>query len=407
MQIHDPHRLALLVVRRHDEQRRARGPEHERRADSHAQRRHQPSREAKEVRRVRVADHAGLVGIGTARLLLPRRAQGRRCGKGRKRDGGQRRGAAEAPAARQTAPARAVSAAATPKISTGTLSGMTSSDRSRPPRRTPTVAAAPIAPISVSAGVPTRSDRHRPGSACRVDREQQTENRRGERERQAGGQPMRGAFHQHDEFERRRPEPQQVERAVLEIGLEQPIEAEQASRAARRSTGSPARSAPAARDPARSRRASASRGRAGTRRPSRRRRRGRRGPVRGGRARAAGITTPTASRSSRAAGPAAGAAAGASPRRSARRARDARRDLLEPATDAASRPVVGSSSSHSGAARRAAARARRAASARRQPAGRHMRRARKADGGQRSGRIEAGFRAAQKACCEGQILGAR
>ena len=47
--------------------------------------------------------------------------------------------------------------AATPKISTGIVSGSTSTAISSPPRRSATVSAAPIRPMKVSAGVPASS----------------------------------------------------------------------------------------------------------------------------------------------------------------------------------------------------------------------------------------------------------
>ena len=52
-------------------------------------------------------------------------------------------------------PPLAAEAAATPKISTGIVSGSTRIAMSRPPRRSETVSAAPIAPIIVKDGVPT------------------------------------------------------------------------------------------------------------------------------------------------------------------------------------------------------------------------------------------------------------
>src|SRR5439155_15019076 len=54
-------------------------------------------------------------------------------------------------------PTVAVFEAATPKISTGTVSGITRTASNSPPRRKVTDSAAPINPMKVSAGVPTRS----------------------------------------------------------------------------------------------------------------------------------------------------------------------------------------------------------------------------------------------------------
>ena len=53
-----------------------------------------------------------------------------------------------------TGPMTAALAAATPKISTGIVSGSTRTGNSNPPRRSATESAAPTAPISVRAGVP-------------------------------------------------------------------------------------------------------------------------------------------------------------------------------------------------------------------------------------------------------------
>src|SRR5882672_828546 len=55
-------------------------------------------------------------------------------------------------------PAAAMSTLPAPMISTGTYSGSTSSDRSTPPPRSPSVRAAPIAPIKLSTGVPRSND---------------------------------------------------------------------------------------------------------------------------------------------------------------------------------------------------------------------------------------------------------
>src|SRR6266481_623636 len=56
-----------------------------------------------------------------------------------------------------TGPATAALVAATPKISTGTVSGSTSTGSKRPPRRSAVASAAPTTPMKVNAGVPTRS----------------------------------------------------------------------------------------------------------------------------------------------------------------------------------------------------------------------------------------------------------
>ena len=51
--------------------------------------------------------------------------------------------------------------------------------------------------------------------------------RRGQRQRRAGGGPVRQAFHRGDRLQRRRAQHQQVERAVLEVALEHPLQREQ------------------------------------------------------------------------------------------------------------------------------------------------------------------------------------
>ena len=117
----------------------------------------------------------------------------------------------------------------TPKISTGIDSGSTSTGSSRPPRRSVTASAAPITPMRVSAGVPASSVSATAQHRAAVEIEQQAEQRA--RRRSAAGRrrasaraPWRGqtsssgvAAH-HD----------QVERAVLVVGQEQPVERQQA-----------------------------------------------------------------------------------------------------------------------------------------------------------------------------------
>ena len=117
--------------------------------------------------------------------------------------------------------------AATPKISTGTVSGSTSTGSSNPPRRSATESAAPISPMQVSAGVPASSVSATAAIASRFEIEEQAEQRRRDDQRQAGGDPVRQRFRQHGEFERRASHQQQIERAVLVIGGEQPVEREQ------------------------------------------------------------------------------------------------------------------------------------------------------------------------------------
>ena len=143
--------------------------------------------------------------------------------------------------------------AATPKISTGTVSGSTSTGSSNPPRRSATESAAPISPMQVSAGVPASSVsataaiasgsrlRNRPSSGVAID------------QRQAGGDPVRQRFRQHGEFQRRAA-PSATDRASRPRGRRRTAgRARAARRAARRSTGSRGRCAGAARGRVRSR----------------------------------------------------------------------------------------------------------------------------------------------------------
>ena len=126
-----------------------------------------------------------------------------------------------------TVPPLAAAAAETPKISTGIASGSTRIAINRPPRRRLTVSAAPIAPRKVKAGVPARSVTVTPASALSVEREHQSEERRGDDQRQAGDRPMGETFDRNHEFERHIGGQDEIERSVLLIRLEQPVEAEQ------------------------------------------------------------------------------------------------------------------------------------------------------------------------------------
>src|SRR5262252_2967236 len=85
-----------------------------------------------------------------------------------------------------TGPTIAASAADTPKIKTGTVSGSTRTGSRRPPRRSATASAAPIT-------------------------------------------PMNERLHRNRELERRRAHQNKVERAVLVIGCEQAVKNEQQS----------------------------------------------------------------------------------------------------------------------------------------------------------------------------------
>ena len=127
-----------------------------------------------------------------------------------------------------TGPTIAALEAATPKISTGIVSGSTSTGSSNPPRRSATDSAAPISPMKVSAGVPASSVSATAPMARSSRLRNSAEQRRGDHQRQAGGEPMRERLGRDREFERRRAHHDQIERAVLVIGGEQPVEREQA-----------------------------------------------------------------------------------------------------------------------------------------------------------------------------------
>ena len=87
------------------------------------------------------------------------------------------------------------------------------------------------APTVADEGQRGSADEERHGDAAHAppgDRaSSRPEQRGGERERQAGRQPVREALHQHDELQRRLAHQEEVERAVLVVGLEEPVEAEQ------------------------------------------------------------------------------------------------------------------------------------------------------------------------------------
>ena len=82
-------------------------------------------------------------------------------------------------------PATAAFEAATPKISTGTVSGSTRIGSSSPPRRNATESAAPIRPMQVSAGVPDQQGQRDRTDRERFEIEEQPEQRRGDHQRQA------------------------------------------------------------------------------------------------------------------------------------------------------------------------------------------------------------------------------
>jgi len=118
--------------------------------------------------------------------------------------------------------------AATPKISTGIDSGSTSTASNNPPRCMVTASAAPI--------MPGKGQRRRAGEQGqgdgrgrqRIEIEQQAEHRGCNDQRQSGGNPMRQRFRGAGEFQGSAAHHDQIERAILVIGHEQPIEREQA-----------------------------------------------------------------------------------------------------------------------------------------------------------------------------------
>jgi hypothetical protein len=114
----------------------------------------------------------------------------------------QRRPAPARQAAKMRLPPRARSYAAStapaPKISTGMYSGSTSSDSSTPPPRTPSVSAAPMAPM------PGQRRRAEQQDTVRTQRfagqvELDAQHRRQQHQRQAGDQPVRDHFAEHDQ----------------------------------------------------------------------------------------------------------------------------------------------------------------------------------------------------------------
>ena len=117
--------------------------------------------------------------------------------------------------------------AATPKISTGTVSGSTSTGEQQ--------SAAPQRHRQRRADQADEGQRRRAGeqrqrdgaAGLAVEVQEQAEQRRRDHQRQAGGEPVRGGLGGDREFQRRVAHQDQVERAVLVIGGEQPIERQQ------------------------------------------------------------------------------------------------------------------------------------------------------------------------------------
>ena len=121
------------------------------------------------------------------------------------------------------------------------VSGRTSTAASNPPRGSPAVSAAPTAPIKVSAGEPIRSVNVTAAVASRFQVEKEAEDRSRDRDRQAGGQPMADGATEHVAHERLAGDDDEVERAVLPVGAEQPVEAQKRGKQRARSTGLPDR----------------------------------------------------------------------------------------------------------------------------------------------------------------------
>jgi hypothetical protein len=69
-------------------------------------------------------------------------------------------------------------------------------------------------------------------SACQADQlrrlaQGQGRDRRGQRQRQAGRQPLRQSLDRHQGLQRQRPGRQQIQRPVLQIALEHPLQRQQ------------------------------------------------------------------------------------------------------------------------------------------------------------------------------------
>ncbi len=114
-----------------------------------------------------------------------------------------------------------------PKITGGAISGSTIIAMISPPRRLPSASAAPSPPTKANARPPiaavpkiSGARRERRAQRCGGDR-------RGQRQRRAGRGPVGEALDRRDRLQRRRPQRQQVERAVLEVALEHPLQREQ------------------------------------------------------------------------------------------------------------------------------------------------------------------------------------
>ena len=81
--------------------------------------------------------------------------------------------------------------------------------------------------MALTAGVPISSETNSASDRLRGSPNSTAKQRRQQRERQAGRQPMRGDLGGGDALQRQRRQRDHIERAVLEIGLEQTVEREQ------------------------------------------------------------------------------------------------------------------------------------------------------------------------------------
>ena len=82
--------------------------------------------------------------------------------------------------------------------------------------------------MKVSAGVPAKQRQRNPAHRRQFDIEHEAEHRRDHDQRQGRRQPMRDGLGRDRQFERHGAHHQQVERAILVIGGEQPVERQQA-----------------------------------------------------------------------------------------------------------------------------------------------------------------------------------
>ena len=140
-------------------------------------------------------------------------------------------------------PPLAADAAATPKISTGIVSGRTRIAMSRPPRLSETVSAAPIAPIIVSAGVPAASVAATSASGKGAIASMSPNS--GLKTTSGNALAVQCAAHFTSTTTSSGGDPliEKIERTVLVIGLEQPVEPQQGGEQSRDPQELPARAA--------------------------------------------------------------------------------------------------------------------------------------------------------------------